>query len=684
MHQDQYTFKRAMSVALLGLSTQVVLTVTVALIGVFAESRAVMAAFFHLLGGLPIWIILAMIYNQHRLERQEALEAESLARSDAQAAALFNEAGQQLALAKRRLEHLYKYGYSLVGIGLATYLLTVGGSLLFANWKAYQAGVLQKDPFVGTNHLGLVAFILIGVAFIAFLVARYLAGMTDVSQWRDLRSGASYLMGNMFVAVLLVVATVFGHFEDLRGFVFLALLIPAMMVVLGVEVLLSFVFGIYRPRRKGENVRPAFDSRILGWLTRPESMGKIVSETLNYQFGFEITKSWFYQFLARWVGLFVLVCFALVIGASGFVFVEPHQKAVVTHFGGNPRVVGPGVSFKWPWPVGGVQRFDVYRVHSVTVGSDLEYRDNVAILWTTVHTEGEEVFLITAPSRDLAELEYATDIAAGELAGTDVTLKYRIDEDRLLDYATSVADPNALLRALTEREVNRYFATHDIDTLLTSGRMNAGDYLLERIRAEVALQHLGLEVVSVSMVGIHPPQNADVALSFHQQIGALQEKESQIQDALRMAINTLAGVAGSADRARQISDAIAELNTLRERLDQAEDDQLQRQLLQQQADIEQAVDQAGGEAARIILTARAYRWGRSIGELAKTERFASQLLAYRQAPEYYKARLYLDTLSEALQGRRKIIIDSESSTDPIIRLQLEDHAGALGSLFDGR
>ena len=49
------------------------------------------------LGGLPIWIILWLVYNQHRLERVEALETEQLAADDARTTAFFDEAGQAVA-----------------------------------------------------------------------------------------------------------------------------------------------------------------------------------------------------------------------------------------------------------------------------------------------------------------------------------------------------------------------------------------------------------------------------------------------------------------------------------------------------------------------------------------------------------------------------------------------------------
>ena len=50
-----------------------------------------------------IWIVLAMTFNEHRREQVESLEAAQLAKSDADAAALFDEHQDELSLARRRL-----------------------------------------------------------------------------------------------------------------------------------------------------------------------------------------------------------------------------------------------------------------------------------------------------------------------------------------------------------------------------------------------------------------------------------------------------------------------------------------------------------------------------------------------------------------------------------------------------
>lgn len=699
MSQDQQTYKRGANAALIGLIAQLLLAVGLALIGLYAQSATIHAATWYLFGGLPIWIILWIVYNSAKLERLEALEAEQLAQSDAQTAALFDEAGNQLAVARKRLEALHRFGLPITSLLVATYLLAMGLTLGWLNWKAYNADTLAGEVLQNENaNLAAIAILTGSIAFIAFLVARYISGMTQVKEWSLLRGGAAYLIGNAVAAALLVVGALGAYFGNMQVLAVLAVVVPGIMALLGAEMVVGFTLSIYRPRRPGEIMRPAFDSRLLGWLSRPESLGKIVGETLNYQFGFEISKSWFYRLLARAVTPLVIVAVLVMMGLSSLVVVAPQQEAVITTFGKFERVVTPGAHLKWPWPIGKTDRYDVYRVHQISVGSlKGDLKDDVAILWTTEHSAEGEDYLLTAPTQiEGLDLE----LVAGELVGAEVVVKYRIEDLRKYVGAdeaqrgkpTSATDPEKMLHDIAERRATAYFATHEIDTLLTRDREDAGDLLRNQIQQDVEQHNLGLRVVFVGLVGVHPPQKSEVASKFHEQIGALQSKESAVQDAEKEAVKLLAQVAGSREKAMQINDAIGQLERLQSKLDaqlrkspdSPEAAQLRDQIAKQSASIEDLMDSAGGKAIQLIYDARAYRWSHAMTERARADRFASQLLAYRNAPKYYMMRRYLQTLAQGLKDQRKIIMAAEQKQPATIRLNLESAESGLESVFSSQ
>ncbi|MFP4145184.1 MAG: SPFH domain-containing protein [Phycisphaeraceae bacterium] len=699
MNQDQQTYKRAATAAAVGFVVQLVLAIVVALLGVYAESSALDSAAWYFFGGLPIWAVLWVLFNQHRLERAEALEAEQLARADARTAALFEEAGQQLQLHRQRLEKLYKWALPAVGLVLGLYLLVLGGLRFYGQYallsdlgggsmaRGFTAAPEQIARFIaGDVSATPIVMVMVAVALMSFLVARYVAGMTQVRDWQLLRGGAGYLMGNALIATLLVVGGLMFWFERPLGLLVLGMLIPGVMALLGLEMLLGLVFSVYRPRKPGEVQRPSFESRILGWLTRPESLGKIVSETINYQFGFEISSSWFYRLIARALVPLIVIGAVVLVTLSSLVVVEADQNAVVTTFGRlESRLLEPGAHLKWPWPISKVHKEDVYRVKEISVGSLSEAKAETAVLWTNDHAEGQEEYLLIAPT-PMVDRDQYEDVVAGELIGAEVVVKYRVAEGELLDYLTVADSPARVLENLAARRASLYFAMHHVEQLLTSDRLEAGRLLRQQIQADADAAGLGLDVVFVGVVGVHPPQTANVAQAFHEQIGALQEKQSTIEEANKYRIAQLSEVAGSSEQAQALVSGISVLERLRDRRDEVEGgsdaaEQLAQQITEQEVAVRKLLDSVGGEAAQVIHEARAYRWTQAFSEWGRAERFAAQLPAYALAPGYYRTRQYLDALAEGLAEQRKVIVTAEQEEPPTIRLELEDAATNLDALL---
>lgn len=717
MSTDQQTYTRARNAALFGFAAQFALAIVLALLGLWAQSLALHAAAWHALGGLAVWVALAVVFHQHRLERLEALEAEQLSRRDAASAALFNEAGQQLAINRNRLATLYKWGLPVASGLLALYLMAVGGVLLWLNarligeadgltdWRTLLVRSLGENRSVAV--LGIIA---IAVAFIAFLVARYLAGMTRTREWSLLRGGAGYMMGTFAVTAAVVVASLWAYATgNAIGFGILALAIPAFMLVLGVEIVLLMVLGLFRPRRPDERVQPAFESRILGWLVRPESLGSIVAGTLRYQFGVELSGTWFYRLLAKAIVPLLIFAALAIWGLTALVVVEPHEQAVVTTFGrlehatdpdtGNVglRLLEPGLHTKWPWPVSEAHPYPVHRLQQLTVGSASsdgegggELLDR-AILWTNQHVEGTEQLLVTAPSDAIRRLERETENApgastlgaatsvavspadadapgttprtaiAGELAAAKLVLQYQITD--LSRYLTAAQRPDRLLAALAERRLSRFVGTRDIDTLLNS-RVEAGDVLRKQIQADAASYGLGVEIVFAALVNVHPPQEQEVAAEFEKQIAALQTRERLIERSRQRALESLVRVAGSEAAASEIDRLILERQAMRDRRNRMEAggtppadlQAVDKVLAGLDAQIEQQLAQAGGEASQLLARARAERSGRVTGELARIASYDADRLRFEAAPAYFMHKRLYEALGEVLPDRSKRVI----------------------------
>jgi regulator of protease activity HflC (stomatin/prohibitin superfamily) len=314
----------------------------------------------------------------------------------------------------------------------------------------------------------------------------------------------------------------------------------------------------------------------------------------------------------------------------------------------------------------------VGQVQEILVSSDLtgQSRNAQAILWTTDSDResliGQEDFLAApGPSTDGAG---STGVS---LVSADVIVQFSVGE--LRRFLLGSIDHRQILKLVAQREVSQYFASHDIDDLLGGGRTEAGAALEAAIQDRLDKAELGIDVVGVAVTALHPPIGK-VSRAFHSQIGAVQQRETSIQQARREAVKQLARVAGSVDLSMRIDDAIRRFDALRSAGDAA-------QAAAGEQEIDRLLADARGEAAELVHAARAYRWSRAVGERASSERFTGELLAYEASPVYYRTRRFLEVLAEGLTGRRKFVITGDSGDTPVFRMDFSDPTSAIDTLL---
>lgn len=671
---DSLVFRRARTAALSGLAIQVGLAAATGLVALWADSQAIYAAAWHMAGGLAIWIVLSLIYQQHETERSQRLAAEKLS-DTTKAAAIFGNLSDDLDAATARLERLYRLGLPVVSGIVAFYLLVAGCALM---WFQLRAAVSEG----GDTHTGLsgscdpvgLMFVTAAIAFTAFVSARWISGYARQRSWQLLRGGASYLMSCFVVALLLFAGAASAAIAvDQRIFSWLALAIPGVMILVGIEILLTSLLEWYRPRVPGEIPRPSFDSRVLGLLTAPDSLGRVLAETISYQFGVEVSRSWVYQLLGSAVTPLTILAIGFLLALSCITIVAPDERGITLHFG---RMVGPplppGIHLKWPWPVETTETHPVGQVQQILISSDLtgRSRNAEAILWTNDSDKdsslGQEDFL-AAPSRS----GDGTEKAGVSLVSADVIVQYSVGA--LGEFVLGSTDPRRTLALASQREVSEFFASHDIDGLLGRGRIEAGAELRQSIQDRLDAMQVGIHVVGVAITALHPPIGK-VSRAFHYQIGAMQARETAIQLARKDAVEQLAKAAGSVELSMRIDAAIRRLDAVRATADT-------EQVAAVEHEIDRLLSTARGEAAELVHQARAYRWSRAVGERASGERFAGELLAYQASPVYYRTRRFLGVLADGLAGRRKFVIAGDPGDAPVFRMDFSDPTSAIDTLL---
>jgi len=664
---DQETFRRGRSAAIAGLVVQLLLAASTAAAAAWSGQPALSAATWHMLGGVPIWMVLVVYYGQRALERRESLAADKLATGDSATAMIFGELSDELQRARQRLTTIVSWGLPAVSLLVGGFLV-VAGSLLMWRFVARWTADAAAQPGIA-QPVGLL-FVTGAITFFAFVAGRWVSGFARLPAWGLLRGGASYLMSCFVVAGLATVAAAAAAIAgDTLFFRLLAGVVPLVMLVVGGEILITSLLEIYRPRKVGEIPRPAFDSRLLGLLTAPESLADVVGDLIRYQFGVEVSRSWLFRLLGRAMAPLLLLGAAVLMALSCLVVVGPDEEGVVLRFGAVSGPVRPaGIHAKLPWPIETAATYPSQRVLQVSVSSDLvgRSREGDAVLWTT----GDD--RLAHIGREYYPAALAPASAGGGLAVVDaeVTVQYRIRD--LLAVLAMAPDAEAAVAAVSQQEAGRYFASHDLDFLLSQSRATAGPALAAAIQARIDALGLGLEIVDAAVTSIQPP-GGSVARAFHRQIAARQDRETSVERARRDAVATLSKVAGSESLARRLDAAILALDRARggeaERPDAAT------------AEIATLLGSARGEAAKLIHAARGARWSSAVGEQTVRERFAGEVLAYERAPRYYQAVRFFDVLSGGLSDRRKFVMAGDEGALPILRMDFADPASALETLL---
>jgi len=690
MKADHLSYQRAATVSLLGLGLQLAMGLGLLIYAILAPQEvrsggvpgrgdhAAMTAAIMVLLGSGVWLLLAVVFDQHRRERIEAIETEALFGADGtRDGSVFNEKADDVRLALKRLNWMHRvvvpgvsllYAAGLIGLGL--WRLQSG--------RAYLIVDLQTSPFRSAAEPGWAIGVGLGLAIVGFFFARYAAGMAKQKVWSNLRAGAAASVGAALVGFVYAA----GQFLDRVGPDTLArlmhIIVPGLMVVIGTEVVLNFLLGLYSPRRAGEYPRAAADSRILGFFAAPDRLAKSIGEAVNYQFGFDVTSSWFYQLLSRSVAALALTGVAVLWVLTSLAIVQPNEQGLRVRFGQQlGGALPPGPYLKLPWPMERIERFQARAARRIDLGgAQVQLKNTRSILWTNDHGQTETYFAVQptrvdrtigAEGAGAAALDYA-------LVSVVVPLYYRVDDFSKFEAFADAEQRDALIRSIGRREALRILAQQDLDHVLGNGRGEIADQVRQAIEARLnelnGGQGIGISVAFVGIENVHPPK--DTAKSFENMVQATYDRSSAVLQAESEANDKLIQVAGSVDKARGIVGAIERLNEARK------SGAAPTRVTALELEVQDLVVKAGGASAAVIQKARSDRWVRHMAARAQSESYQGQIAGFRASPEVYASKIYFQTMREALANSRLYIVGGEGVE---VRVDAQD-VNTGGNMFN--
>jgi len=668
--------KRAEYVALTSLVVSIIFFVVVWVAGALSKAFAVSALSWQILGGGLIWLVLVILFHQRSLAEQEKLDMAQLARTE-HGDTIFQSGGERaelFAVAGKRLVILEKWFVPIFGVLIAVYEIIIGFYL-------FRKASVSIDTEL--KHPQLIAVFMIFVAFVGFLISRYATGMSTQEKWKPLRAGASSFVGTAILAFCLAVSLSLAQFKINVVINVFGWVIPVLIIVLGVEISLNSIFDIYRPRIAGQYSRSAFDSRLLGLFSESGGIFHTFASTIDYQFGFKVSQTWFYKLLEKAIIPLMVFSVVTLYLLSCVVIVDAGEQAIIEHFGSysysnGGREVGPGLHWKLPWPFDIAYNYPIRKVQEINIGFVEETEEggekkatNKPLLWGEEHYEKEYDLLVASEAQGGGDEKGSVPVSIVRAA---VPVQYTVKD--LKSFLYNHNDSEKMLEAICYRELVRYAASAKIETwdertddikvrssLLGAGRKDAAQELTKRIQASADRMELGVEIVFLGLQGVHPPPK--VAEDYQKVIGSVQGRQADILNALAERNNILASLTGSVWQSN-------ELYILAREYQQAKEEGIAGRIAEVRERLNEAYLSAKGDIFKTLSEAESYAFERAKIAEADGNRFHDQILAYEASPEIYKRQQRLSMLEEALEKTRKYVIIADESDSQVFIIDLKE------------
>lgn len=562
-------------------------------------------------------IVSAMVYLRLRLARLAHEEEQDRKARPGSSSRLFDadaDAGDPLSVSRthRQIERF-------VVPFLAPALAILAGTWA---WSLY-----QRLPWGGAPAgLALPSLALFaGQAFVLFLLHRYLLGLSAEPSRAALR-GPGGLAGLLTYGSLLAAAASLAHHA---GFTWLdtwaAMVLVAVTGLLAVELAWNALVSLYSPRR--DHLRSvSYESRLALWLAAPAGWTRSVSDSVDYQFGFSLSGTWFVRFLKRALLPFAAFQVFVVYALSSVAVIGPGEIGLREHFGKpvepDPRL-GPGLHLTLPWPFETVRRVPVRQVQHMELGIGGGDEDLVRpemVLWTVPHYRSETLFVTASRTRT------GGGAVPVSLLSAHLPVEYTITN--ALHYAYGYTEPAAALRHAAYRELTRALASRDLGEWLGEERLAIADGLKAALQASADRLGLGIRIDFVGLQGIHPP--VQVAEAYQSVVGAVEEKEALLLDARAYTNRVLPRAAADAEARRT--------------------------------------------------AAAAERDRRTVTAAAESDLFRNRSATAILAPGLYRTRTLMETVRDSLAEARPVIVAAPRTASDVLWLNLEDDP--FTSVFD--
>lgn len=221
------------------------------------------------------------------------------------------------------------------------------------------------------------------------------------------------------------------------------------------------------------------------------------------------------------VGIVIAVVIAIWL-ASGFFIVQEGQTGVILQFGRYKSMTGPGIQWRWPYPIQSHEVVNISGVRTVEVGYS-----------GSVRTKVPRESLMLTDDENIIDLQMA--------------VQYRLKD--AVDYLFINKSPDEAVKQAAETSVREVVGRSKMDTVLYEGREQVAVQVATLMQQILDRYKTGILITSVTVQSAQPPEQVQAA--FDDAVKAGQDRERSKNEGQAYANDVIPRARGNASRLLQ-------------------------------------------------------------------------------------------------------------------------------------
>ena len=219
-----------------------------------------------------------------------------------------------------------------------------------------------------------------------------------------------------------------------------------------------------------------------------------------------------------WLALAVAAALAAAWFASGIYVVEADERGVVRRFGEVAAQVGPGMHYRWPWPI---TQVDVLKT-------------------TSVMKAGAGFALPEGASEAVTGVELLTGDT--NILSVALVLQYVVRDPA--DFLFRIEEPRAFIGFLAQSVLTETVLGMPVDEVLTTGRLAIQDRVRIKTQSLLDRHRSGIQITSASIMTM--TLDRSVAQAFQEVADAMADREKIRNEARAYANSVIPKARGEA------------------------------------------------------------------------------------------------------------------------------------------